>query len=557
MLQCGGSGESFHTIGTQTSNTFHCCGTVSPSAVPGPTHSQLCWDGTRELVALAAMPSRGGGAAARAGGVGAGGAGAIAVAVHNHGGADSDADAAGASSQSAAGAGSGASFGASAVAEHPHALAPHAHHPVMHHLTEAPPPAKVAAPAPPVAPVAPPKTSCQRASEAALRATYALVLSLIAVVSWLLSTRGDDREIIAWCIAAFFVALSVPLVLHDIHMHLQHFVSPLQRFYIRILFFVPIYAIESWLSLRYQHQSIYIATLRDLYEPFVIHAFYQLLLGFLGSRDALARKLVRKHGAYANITLFPWGLEPLRRFSCAPPDRGGRLWCFFWRNGATFIFRTQIGIYQYVLLKVVLTIGFFAASLKGTLGDADDYAHFNAYYSWILLFSQVWAITCLVLLFEATLEWLRPLKPFFKFVSVKGIVFLTWMQAELIQYLHEHGYVYAYKDLSAEQVAEGLQNFVICIEMLGLAYLHHVSFGVQDFWEPGKVARTVVEDDDEPKVLAGAVDGGTGHAGGAGHAGGTGRADGDAHAGSAAGGGNAAYSNKVAPAPAPAPSKEG
>jgi len=360
-----------------------------------------------------------------------------------------------------------------------------------------------------------PRTPCQRASEVALGFVYALVLSLIAVVSWLISTRGEDRALVAWCISAFFVGLTVPLSLHDIHMHLLHFVSPLQRYYVRILFLVPIYAVESWFSLRYHHQSIYIATLRDLYEPFVVHAFYQLLVQFLGSREALARKLVAHKGAYANITLFPWGVGALRRFACAPPDRGGRLWCLFWRNGAPFLFRTQLGVYQYVFLKVVLTVGFFAASLNGTLGADDDYKHYNAYYAWIMLLSQMWAITCLVLLFEATIEWLRPLQPFLKFVSVKGMVFFAWMQMEFIGFLDARGYIYAYEDLSAHEVAEGLQNFCICIELLALGYMHHLSFSVRDFYEPGKGALLVPDDEREPRLVAAAAAAGGGASPGA------------------------------------------
>ena len=267
--------------------------------------------------------------------------------------------------------------------------------------------AAVAAVAPPVAP---PKTACQRASEVALGVVYTLVLSLIVVVSWLISSRGDDRALVAWCIAAFFVGLVVPLTLHDVHMHLLHFVSPLQRYYVRILFLPVIYSIESWFSLRYHHESIYIATVRDLYEPFVIHAFFSLMLGFLGSRDALARKLIMDKGAFANISLFPWGISALRPFACAPPDKGGRFWCIFWKNGwararatrlrhraaradaplaprraaapaplpparragETFIFRTRLGVYQYVVVKTVMTIGFFIASLMGTLGKDNE-----------------------------------------------------------------------------------------------------------------------------------------------------------------------------------------
>ena len=38
--------------------------------------------------------------------------------------------------------------------------------------------------------------------------------------------------------------------------HVLHYVSPLQRHYIRILWMVPIYSIESWLALRFNHQVL-------------------------------------------------------------------------------------------------------------------------------------------------------------------------------------------------------------------------------------------------------------------------------------------------------------
>ena len=59
-----------------------------------------------------------------------------------------------------------------------------------------------------------------------------------------------ENHIISWAVAGFFVAVAVPLSLYDVLGHLTHYVTPdQQRYYIRILFMVPIYAIESWLAL--------------------------------------------------------------------------------------------------------------------------------------------------------------------------------------------------------------------------------------------------------------------------------------------------------------------
>jgi hypothetical protein len=204
---------------------------------------------------------------------------------------------------------------------------------------------------------------------------------------------------------------------------------------VRILLLLPIYTVESWLALRFKAQALYLTTLRDLYEAFVIHAFFQLLLQFLGDRERLKERLAAR-GAFVNVSLFPYGLAPLERFACAPPDAPGGSWlpCIWWPSGGTFLFRCEFGVYQYVVVKCVMTVAFFAASVAGTLGEDTPYAYqsFWPWWSWIILVSQVWAITCLVLFYESTWRWLAPLKPLHKFVCVKGMVFVTWAQGELI-----------------------------------------------------------------------------------------------------------------------------
>jgi hypothetical protein len=263
----------------------------------------------------------------------------------------------------------------------------------------------------------------------------ALSLLQLALVAWDLATHLSDPLILYWAASALFVAATVPLALYDIHCHLVRFVSPLQRFYVRILLLLPIYTVESWLALRFEGQALYLTTLRDLYEAFVIHAFFQLLLQFLGDRERLKERLAAR-GAFVNVSLFPYGIAPLERFACAPPDAPGGSWlpCIWWPSGGTFLFRCEFGVYQYVVVKCVMTVAFFAASVAGTLGEDTPYSYqsFWPWWSWIILVSQVWAITCLVLFYESTWRWLAPLKPLHKFVCVKGMVFVTWAQGELI-----------------------------------------------------------------------------------------------------------------------------
>ena len=57
----------------------------------------------------------------------------------------------------------------------------------------------------------------------------------------------------------------------DISQHLLHYGSPiLQRYMIRVMWMVPIYAVESWLSLRFKEEAKYIETARECCRCFCL-----------------------------------------------------------------------------------------------------------------------------------------------------------------------------------------------------------------------------------------------------------------------------------------------
>ena len=57
----------------------------------------------------------------------------------------------------------------------------------------------------------------------------------------------------AWFVAAIFVLLAIPVTIYEVAMHLEYFSRPaLQIHVIRILWMVPIYAMDAWLALRFK-----------------------------------------------------------------------------------------------------------------------------------------------------------------------------------------------------------------------------------------------------------------------------------------------------------------
>jgi hypothetical protein len=65
----------------------------------------------------------------------------------------------------------------------------------------------------------------------------------------------------------------------------NHNVFVRQRHYIRILWMVPIYSIESWLALRFNEQKLYLETMREAYEAYVVYSFFKLMREFFGPKD--------------------------------------------------------------------------------------------------------------------------------------------------------------------------------------------------------------------------------------------------------------------------------
>ncbi len=83
--------------------------------------------------------------------------------------------------------------------------------------------------------------------------------------------------------AGAFVLITVAMSMKLIYNHLTNWYMPdIQKFVVRIVWMVPIYSIQSWLSLRFHNARIYIDTLRDFYEAYVIQSFLYYLMELLG-----------------------------------------------------------------------------------------------------------------------------------------------------------------------------------------------------------------------------------------------------------------------------------
>lgn len=100
----------------------------------------------------------------------------------------------------------------------------------------------------------------------------------------------------AWIIAGVCSFLGLCLALYNIYKHIYNYTKQEQQLYIiRILFVVPLYAIVSFLSLRFHEEALYFEIVRDIYEAFVIYCFLILILGYVGGEANCVALISMKH----------------------------------------------------------------------------------------------------------------------------------------------------------------------------------------------------------------------------------------------------------------------
>ena len=96
-------------------------------------------------------------------------------------------------------------------------------------------------------------------------------------------------------VAGAFVWASLIITCHQIYQHLRWYTHPSeQRWIVRILFIVPIFAFDSWLSLLFFNNEsfyVYLDTARDCYEAFVIYNFLSLCYEYLGGEGSIMSEI--------------------------------------------------------------------------------------------------------------------------------------------------------------------------------------------------------------------------------------------------------------------------
>ncbi|CAB4319686.1 unnamed protein product [Prunus armeniaca] len=305
---------------------------------------------------------------------------------------------------------------------------------------------------------------------------------------WSLNLGAESAAAFSWPIlsASIFVLVALLLSMYLIFEHLAAYNQPEeQKFLIGLILMVPVYALESFLSLLDSNAAFNCEAIRDCYEAFALYCFERYLIACLGgekrtiefmeSQSVLDSSTPLLKDAYAyGVVEHPFPLN------CLIGD---------WPLGPTFYHAVKVGIVQYMILKLICAFLAMILETFGVYGEGTfDWRYGYPYLAVVLNFSQTWALYCLVQFYSVIKDKLQPIKPLAKFLTFKSIVFLTWWQGIAVAFLFSMG---AFKGSLAQELKTRIQDYIICIEMGVAAVVHLYVFPAVPYKRGERCVRNV------------------------------------------------------------------
>ncbi|KAG0491233.1 hypothetical protein HPP92_004188 [Vanilla planifolia] len=310
---------------------------------------------------------------------------------------------------------------------------------------------------------------------------------------FLINLDEQSNISLSWPIlsAGLFVLVSVVLSMFLIFEHLAVYYLPEeQKFLIGIIFMVPVYAVESFLSLLDSKAAFIFEIMRDCYEAFALYCFERYLIACLGGEEKTIKLMETQFQVSSSMPLLEIAYEdgfvkhpfPL---NCLLGD---------WYLGPEFYQAVKIGIVQYMILKTVCALIAIVLQFFGVYGEGKfEWRYGYPYLAVVLNFSQTWALYCLIQFYSVTKDKLHPIKPLAKFLVFKSIVFLTWWQGVVVAFLFSTG---AFKGHLAQELKTCIQDYLICIEMGISAIVHLYVFPATPYRRGERCIRNVSVMDD-------------------------------------------------------------
>lgn len=224
---------------------------------------------------------------------------------------------------------------------------------------------------------------------------------------------------------------------------------------------VPVYAIDSYLSLWFPKIAFYINAMRDAYEAYVIYNFVAMCLCYVGGSSQLVSMWQEDNMTIPGSLIT--GTCCLRKVVL----------------NHVVLRRCIQGVLQYIIVKLVTTVAAFICELAGVLHEGSlspKYAYL--YIIVIMNVSVMVALFSLLVFALSTKKYLKPFGPLLKFTALKLIIFVTWWQSMVISVLVATDIISPAEgdERTKGEIAIDLQDWLMCLEVFPFAFLMFIAY---------------------------------------------------------------------------------
>ncbi|KAL1944940.1 hypothetical protein VTO73DRAFT_2560 [Trametes versicolor] len=287
---------------------------------------------------------------------------------------------------------------------------------------------------------------------------------------------------IGWIVSSAFTIVAMAVSFWLINKHTRSYHNKYeQRYIVRILFMVPLYALISTASYFWWNHSTPLLLIRDCYESTVLTAFFYLLLLYVSPDVNVQKEIFRKNGLSREH-------DRRRRKRGEPPQKWMLPLGFMrWRpeDGLHFLQIMKWGVLQYCVIRPTTTLAAVILDYAGLYcEDSWGPGWGHIYITIVVSISVSVAMYCLIQLYMAVKVELAPQKPLLKLVAIKAVVFLTFWQATFLSVLTLFGVVKDTPYMTADNINIGIGAILETVEMACFAVLHIKAFSYKPYYDP-------------------------------------------------------------------------
>jgi hypothetical protein len=302
---------------------------------------------------------------------------------------------------------------------------------------------------------------------------FSCVMAVLLLVFLLTRHAVEKQREVPIFVGGYCAILATTLSFFQILEHLTCFADPeCQTKVVRILFMVPLYAMISWASILQPEAAEYLNLIRDAYEAYAIYAFFSLMLALMGGVDTVYRTLmVEERAPIPHFFPFCW-MEPMK----VTPR---------------FVQCCRRCLFQFMVTKPLVTFIVILLTAKGAMGtQLLDPSRGLFWTTLIYNVSITIAFTALVYFYVGTKDFIEGRSPLAKFLCIKAVIFLSFWQGVVLDILAAFDALPKFNYWEKDDAATGIQNLLICIEMLLIAFAHKFCFGSEEYHVTDEEANT-------------------------------------------------------------------